>query len=83
MAREGRLLHHPGPRSDGAPPDHELFTLNDTGKATWDKLDGQCSLADVVATLHPELEEAEDGAGERDVLGPVAELVARRLPVAA
>ena len=27
----------------------ELFTLNDTGKAIWDKLDGQRSLADVVA----------------------------------
>ena len=60
----------------------ELFTLNETGKAIWDKLDGQRSLADVVAELTPEFEEAEDGAIERDVLGLVAELVERKLLVA-
>ena len=59
----------------------ELFTLNDTGKAIWDKLDGQRRLADVVAELTPEFEEAEDGAIERDVLGLVAELVERRMLV--
>jgi len=59
----------------------ELFTLNDTGKAIWDKLDGQRSLADVVAALAPEFDEAEDGAIERDVLGLVAELVERRMLV--
>ena len=61
----------------------ERFTLNDAGKAIWDQLDGQRSLADVVALLIPEFEEAEDGAIERDVLGLVAELLARRLLVAA
>jgi hypothetical protein len=60
----------------------ELFTLNDTGKAIWDKLDGQRSLADVVAALEIEYEGAEDGAIERDVLGLVAELVERRMLVA-
>jgi len=59
----------------------ELFTLNDTGKAIWDKLDGQRSLADVVAALSPEFA-AEDGAIERDVLGLVAELVERKMLVA-
>jgi hypothetical protein len=59
----------------------ELFTLNDTGKAIWDQLDGQRSLADVVAALSPEFE-AEDGAIERDVLGLVAELVDRKMLVA-
>ena len=56
----------------------ELFTLNETGKAIWDKLDGRRSLADVVAELTPEFA-AEDGAIERDVLGLVAELVERKL----
>ena len=56
----------------------ELFTLNDTGKAIWDKLAGQRSLADVVTALTPEFE-AEDGAIERDVLGLVAELVERKM----
>ena len=60
----------------------ELFTLNDTGKAIWDQLDGRRSLAGVVAALIPEFEEAEDGAIERDVLGLVAELVQRRMLVA-
>jgi len=59
----------------------ELFTLNDTGKAIWDKLDGQRSLADVVTELSPEFE-AEDGAIERDVFGLVAELVQRKMLVA-
>ncbi|MGD0998791.1 MAG: PqqD family protein [Thermoleophilia bacterium] len=59
----------------------ELFTLNDTGKAIWDKLDGRRSLADVVAELTPEFA-AEDGAIERDVLGLVGELVERRMLVA-
>ena len=61
----------------------ELFTLNDTGKAIWDQLDGRLSLAGVVAALTPKFEEAEDGAGERDLLGLVAELVARRMLVVA
>ena len=60
----------------------ELFTLNDTGKAIWDQLDGQRSLADVVAALKAEFE-VEDGVLERDVLGLVGELVERRMLVAA
>ena len=60
----------------------ELFTLNVTGKAIWDQLDGQRSLAGVAAALTPEYERAEDGAIERDVLGLVA-LAERRLLVAA
>ena len=61
----------------------ERFTLNAVGKAIWDQLDGQSSLAEVAAALSPEYEEAENGAMERDVLGLVAELVARRVLVAA
>ena len=61
----------------------ELFTPNDTGKAIWDQLDGRRSLADVVAAIETEYEGAEGGAIERDVLGLVAELVERRMLVAA
>ena len=61
----------------------ELFTLNTAGKAIWDQPGGRRSLADVVAALVPEHEEAEDGAMERDLLGLVAGLVARRMLVAA
>ena len=61
----------------------ELFTLNDAGKAIWDQLDAQRSLAGVVAAIETEFEGAEDGARERDPLGLVAELVQRRMLVAA
>ncbi|MEI6036078.1 MAG: hypothetical protein WCS65_17570 [Verrucomicrobiae bacterium] len=47
-----------------------------------DRLDGQRSPAGVVAELNLELE-AEDGAGERDVLGLSAQLVERRMLVVA
>ena len=61
----------------------ELLTANDAGKAIWDKLEGQHSLVEVVAAPSPEFEEAEDAAIERDVLGLVVALVARRMLVAA
>ncbi len=61
----------------------ELFTLNDAGKAIWDQLDGRRSLADVVVAIETEYEGADNGAIERDVLGLVAELVQRRMLVAA
>jgi hypothetical protein len=61
----------------------ELFTLNDTGKAIWDHLDGQRSLAGVVAALEADYEAPDPGAIERDVLGLVAELVERRMLVGA
>ena len=84
VAREigGEIIIVPPVAGSGDMED-EPFTLNDTGKAIWDQLDGQRRLAGVVAALSPELEEAEDGAEERDVLGLVAELVERRMLVAA
>jgi len=55
-----------------------LYTLNDTGKAIWERLDGQRSLKDVAAELAAEYE-APAGEIEADVLGLVAELVSRRM----
>ena len=49
----------------------ELFTLNETGKAIWDKLDGRRSLNEVIAELAAEYQ-AEPGEIETDVLGLVA-----------
>jgi len=40
----------------------ELFTLNTAGKAIWDQPGGRRSLADMVAALTSELEEAEADA---------------------
>lgn len=60
----------------------ELYTLNETGKAIWDRLDGRATLADVVAAL-PEEYEARPGEIERDVRGLVEELVRRNMLVEA
>jgi hypothetical protein len=58
----------------------ELYTLNETGKAIWNRLDGTRDLGTVVAAL------VQDYAGpsgeiERDVQGLVEELVRRRMLV--
>jgi hypothetical protein len=58
----------------------ELFTLNETGKAIWDSLDGKTNLRAIVANLADEYD-ADPGLIEKDVLGLVAELVERRMLV--
>ena len=58
----------------------ELFTMNETGKAIWDRLDGNTSLSEVVATLAQDYD-ASPGEIERDVRGLVEELVRRRMLV--
>lgn len=58
----------------------ELFTLNETGKAIWDRLDGKKSLADVITLLSAEYE-ASEGEIEKDVTGLVKELLNRRILV--
>ncbi|MGA2160127.1 MAG: PqqD family protein [Dehalococcoidia bacterium] len=59
----------------------ELFTLNATGKAIWDKLDGRRRLQDIISELSVEYQ-APPGEIEVDVLGLVEELVRRRMLVA-
>jgi hypothetical protein len=58
----------------------ELFTVNETGKAIWDRLDGERNLQGVVAALAEDYE-AAPGEIERDVFGLVEELVRRRMLV--
>ncbi|MFC1857289.1 PqqD family protein [Thermodesulfobacteriota bacterium] len=60
----------------------ELYTLNETGMAIWDRLDGKNSLKDVVTQLSVEFE-APAGEIEKDVMGIVAELLQRRIIVEA
>jgi hypothetical protein len=60
----------------------ELFTLNDTGKAIWEKLDGRRTLDVVIQELSREY----DGPAseiQTDVLGLVEELVKRKMVVPA
>ena len=60
----------------------ELFTLNETGRAIWNKLDGKRSLKKLVEELS---EEFEAPAGEigKDVAGLVEELLKRRMLIEA
>jgi hypothetical protein len=58
----------------------ELFTVNETGKAIWKRLDGATSLSGVVTALVEEYD-APPVDIERDVRGLVEELVRRRMLV--
>jgi hypothetical protein len=58
----------------------ELFTMNETGRAIWEKLDGKRSLKDVVEKLSAEFE-APEGQIKKDVIGLVEELLKRKMVV--
>ena len=78
---EGELIIVPLTAGIGDTED-ELYTLNETGKAIWDRLDGTRSLRAVAAELAAEY----DGPAadiEQDVAGLVGELVRRRMLVEA
>lgn len=78
---EGELIIVPLTSGIGDMED-ELFTLNETGRAIWDKLDGSHNLKDVAAQLQGDydapLEEIEG-----DVTGLAQELLNRRILVEA
>ena len=58
----------------------ELFTLNETGKAIWDQLNGKRTLKEVVKILSSEyVERAEEV--ETDVIGFMQELLRRKIVV--
>jgi len=59
----------------------ELYTLNETGKAIWDRLDGRRRLCEVIDDLSAQYQ-AAPGEIQADVLGLVTELVKRRMLVA-
>ena len=56
----------------------ELFTLNETGRAMWLKLDGRKTLRVVAGELAAEFE-APAGTIEQDVLGFAEELARRKM----
>ena len=59
----------------------ELYTMNETGKAIWDRLDGKKKLREILAELSTEFE-APAGEIEKDLIGLVVELVRRKILVA-
>jgi len=58
----------------------ELYTLNDTGKAIWAKLDGRRSLRQIAGELGAEYDAPAPDI-ERDVTGLVSELARRKMLV--
>jgi hypothetical protein len=60
--------------------DDELYTLNETGQAIWDLLDGKNSIQDIIKKLTTEYD-ASDEEVKQDILGLVKELVSRRILV--
>ncbi|WFN33514.1 PqqD family protein [Methanogenium sp. S4BF] len=58
----------------------EIYTMNDTGRAVWDRLDGKASLGEIAKALEAEYD-APPGAIETDVHGIAAELLRRRMVV--
>jgi hypothetical protein len=76
---EGELIIVPLVSGIGNMED-ELFTLNDTGKTIWNKLDSQKSLKVLVEELYTEFEDPKDEI-EKDVIGLVGELLKRRMVV--
>ena len=73
---EGELIIVPLTSGIGDMED-ELFTLNETGRAIWDRLDGKKNLKEIVAELRNEFEDAA-GEIEQDVAGLTAELLNRK-----
>ena len=61
--------------------DDELYTLNATGQAIWQKLDGARTLAQIADELAHEFDAPRTDI-ERDVLGLVGELARRKMVVA-
>ncbi len=76
---EGELIIVPLVSGIGDMED-ELFTLNETGRAIWKRLDGRKTLREVAAELDAEFE-APAGVLEEDVVGLVEELVKRKMAV--
>jgi hypothetical protein len=60
--------------------DDELYTMNETGKAIWSRLDGKRSLRAIAGELAVEFS-APPGEIEKDVLGLMSELAQRKMVV--
>lgn len=76
---EGELIIVPLVSGIGDMED-ELFTLNETGRAIWDRLDGQKSLRDIVEELSMDYE-GPIGKIEKDVIGLMEEFLKRAMVI--
>lgn len=60
----------------------ELFSLNETGRAVWKRLDGKTTLDNIVKDLSSEFEVSGDEI-KKDVLGLTEELLNRKMIIEA
>ncbi|MBU0897239.1 MAG: PqqD family protein [Candidatus Omnitrophica bacterium] len=60
----------------------EIFSLNETGRAVWDKLDGKKNLKSIAEELTEEFQESFPQI-EKDCLGILSELLNRKMIVEA
>lgn len=58
--------------------DSEIFTLNNTGKAIWNNIDGKKTLRDIAKALNTEFS-GDAGEIERDVAGMAEEFLKRKM----
>lgn len=56
----------------------EIFTLNETGKAIWQTMDGQKSLKNIAEELAPQYNTPQSEI-EKDILGITQELLKRKM----
>lgn len=56
----------------------EIFSLNETGRAVWDKLDGKKTLEEVKNELTEEFEASSEEI-EKDILGIVSALFEKKM----
>ena len=77
---EGQLLIVPLVSGVGDLED-ELYTLNETGRAIWEKLDGNRTIDEVAREMAREFDVAEE-AVRLDVINLVEDLVGRKILVA-
>jgi len=61
----------------------EIYTLNETGRAIWERLDGKRSLREVAEALKTEFEVAQPEEIENDIAGLVGVLFQRKMVVRA
>ena len=78
---EGELIIVPIVAGIGNMED-ELYTLNETGKAIWKRLDGKKSMRKIAEELSDEFEASSEDI-EKDVIGFVNELLKRKMLVEA
>jgi hypothetical protein len=77
---EGQLLIVPLVSGVGDLED-ELYTLNETGRAIWEKLDGSRTIDEVAREMSREFDVAEEVV-QRDVIELVEDLLGRKILVA-